>query len=121
MYATDLQCDIGTGDIMPATTVLYVQGFAPNAVSTGVWGRLDFLTLSGGEFIGDVVGQIDCMTGRFHADLENTMYSFQPVPLVPFTGTLDGVALNGRFSGVWSYGVQDGPMCVGTWMGDLRQ
>jgi hypothetical protein len=99
-----------------------VQSSGGSATSATVTAKLDIADLSGGSFMGEVAGQVDCATGTFHALIENAMHTLQPYPIIPLAGTVDGTidATTGSISGTLSYGVQDGPMCAGTWMGALQ-
>lgn len=99
-----------------------VQSSGGSATSATVTAKLDIADLSGGSFMGDIAGQVDCASGTFHAMIENAMHTLQPYPIVPLAGVVDGTigGTTGRISGTWSYGVQDGPMCAGMWMGALQ-
>jgi hypothetical protein len=74
---------------------------------------------SGFMLAADLVGQLDCTTNVFHADIANGLYAATLVPIpVAFAGVIDGTLdrMTMSLSGSWSFG--DGisnATCVGNW------
>lgn len=75
-------------------------------------------------FSADLVGQLDCATRSFHADIVNGVYASTLIPIpAAFAGGIDGTLdrTAPRLSGSWSF--SDDAMvgtCAGTWAAVLQ-